>query len=76
MPRKGPHRYGAYEKAHKDDTADRMWARRAMIREHGEAKARGMDVDHIRAVEGGGAGRDLENLRFRNPRANRADKTY
>lgn len=86
MPRTGVHHYTAYDKAHRDDTADRMAARRLMIRtyaaKHGETleqatrKWANMDVDHIKAIKGGGSGRALSNLRFRDPHANRADKTY
>lgn len=76
MPRKGPHRYGAYERAHKDETADRMAARRLFIRVHGEAAARGKDIDHVKSIKGGGAPRDIRNLRARDPGKNRGDKTY
>lgn len=76
MPRKGKHVYGPYERAHRDDTADRMAARRLMIRTHGAAAAKGKDVDHIKSIKGGGDPRSLRNLRFREPGANRGDKTY
>ena len=76
MPRSGPHRYGPYERAHRDDTADRMAARRLMIRTYGAKAAAGKDVDHIKSIKGGGDPRSLANLRFRDPRENRADKTY
>lgn len=75
MPRSGPHRYGAYERAHKDDTAERMRARRMMIRKVGAAAVRGKDVDHIRSIKGGGK-TTMGNLRIRDPGENRGDKTY
>lgn len=76
MARKGPHRYGPYERAHKDDTADRMYARRLMIRKYGKKAAKGMHVDHIRSIKGGGDPRNIANLRFRDPHENVSDKTY
>lgn len=76
MPRAGPHHYTAYDRAHKDDTATRMAARRLMIRTYGEDKAKGMDVDHVKPLVEGGSGRDIHNLRFRDPGANRGDKSF
>lgn len=74
MPRKGPHRYGAYERAHKDDTAQRMAARRLMEKKLGSIPL-GMDVDHKKSIKAGGTN-TLSNLRLRNASANRGDKTY
>jgi len=76
MPRSGPHRYDAYARAHKHETADRMFARRLMIRKYGAAAAEGKQVDHIKSIKGGGNPRALSNLRFRDPHENMADKTY
>lgn len=75
MPRKGPHRYGKYEREHKDDTADRMAARRLYIKAHGPIPD-GYDVDHTKSIKGGGAPRSLSNLRVRKAGPNRGDKTY
>lgn len=75
MPRKGPHRYGAYEKAHIHDTAERVQARREMLRELGPAALQGKDIDHKLSLKGGGSN-DRSNLRLRSPHANRGDKTY
>lgn len=75
MPRSGPHRYTAYDRAHKDDTADRMAARRYMLKKLGSIPA-GQDVDHIKSIKGGGSGRDPSNLRLRDASANRGDKTF
>jgi len=75
MPRSGPHRYGAYERAHKDETAERMAARRFMERKLGHDIPAGIDVDHKKAIKGGGTNAP-SNLRLRNASANRGDKTY
>lgn len=75
MPRSGKHVYGPYEKAHKGDTADRMWARRAYEKAHGPVPD-GVDIDHTKSIKGGGAPRSLSNLRRRSVHANRGDKTY
>jgi hypothetical protein len=72
MPRKGPHRYGAYERAHRGDTQLRVEARREMIKKHGAAALRGKDVDHIRPIRDGG-GNSPKNLRLRDPAKNRGD---
>lgn len=74
MPRKGPHRYGAYERAHKDDTAQRMAARRLMERKLGDIPA-GVDVDHKRSIKAGGTNTP-SNLRLRDASANRGDKSF
>jgi hypothetical protein len=73
MPRSGPHRYGAYERAHKDETAQRMAARRAMEKKLGSIPA-GYDVDHKRSIKSGGSNHE-SNLRLRKASANRGDKT-
>lgn len=74
MPRKGPHRYGAYERAHKDETAQRMAARRLMEKKLGSIPA-GYDVDHVKSIKGGG-GNHEGNLRLRKSGPNRGDKTF
>lgn len=73
MPRKGPHRYGVYERAHKDDTLQRMNARNAYERKHGQIPA-GVDLDHKKPIIKGGSN-SPGNLRLRNASANRADKS-
>lgn len=75
MPRKGPHRYGAYERAHRKETQERVEARRLMEKELGAAALRGKDVDHIKAIKSGGTNA-RSNLRLRAPGPNRGDKTY
>lgn len=75
MPRKGPHRYGEYERAHRKDTQERVEARRIMKKKLGENALRGMDVDHVKSIKAGG-GNTKGNLRLRSPHANRGDKTY
>lgn len=74
MPRKGPHRYGAYEKAHKDDTLQRMNARNRYERENGQI-APGYDLDHKKSIKKGGSNHP-SNLRLRKSGANRGDKTF
>jgi hypothetical protein len=75
MPRKGPHRYNDYDRAHIAETAERVEARRFMVKKLGEKAVQGKDVDHIHALRGGGSNKP-SNLRLRSPHANRADKTY
>lgn len=78
MPRSGPHRYGAYERAHKDETAERMAARRFMekkLASEGKTIPAGMDVDHKKAIKSGGTNAP-SNLRLRSAHANRGDKTF
>lgn len=75
MPRKGPHRYGAYERAHKHETAQRMRARRALVKKYGEAALKGKDVDHVRPIRAGG-GNSPGNLRLRDPSKNRGDNGH
>lgn len=75
MPRSGPHHYTAYDRAHKDDTAERMAARRYMEKKIGHDIAPGIDVDHRKAIKVGGTNAP-GNLRLRSAHANRGDKTY
>jgi len=44
MPRSGPHRYGAYERAHRKDTQERVEARRAMEKKVGGMLPPGMKL--------------------------------
>lgn len=74
MPRKGPHRYGPYERAHRKDTQERVEARRAMEKKHGPIPA-GVDVDHKRELKLGGSN-DFSNLRLRDASENRGDKSW
>lgn len=74
MPRKGPHRYGAYEKAHKGDTLKRMNARNAYERRNGPIP-KGMDLDHKKEIVRGGSNAP-SNLRLRPSSANRGDKSW
>ena len=73
MPRKGPHRYGEDERAHRKDTQLRVEARRIMKKKLGAKAIAGKDIDHKTPIKKGG-GNSPGNLRVRNPRANRADK--
>lgn len=75
MPRSGPHHYGAYERAHRHETDERVEARRFMEKRLGHAIPAGVDVDHKKAIEGGGSNAP-SNLRLRSAHANRGDKTY
>lgn len=75
MPRSGPHRYGAYERAHRHETDERVQARRLMKKELGAAAIKGKDVDHKLSIKGGGSNK-RSNLRLRSPHANRGDKTF
>lgn len=61
------------QKAHR---AARARARYFMIKRFGKQALEGKDVDHIKAVEGGGSGDAPSNLRIRSIAANRGDKTY
>ncbi len=74
MPRKGPHRYGEYERAHKGDTLQRMNARNAYERKNGPIPA-GKDLDHKTEIKRGGSNHP-SNLRVRDASANRADKSW
>jgi hypothetical protein len=75
MPRKGPHRYGAYERAHKGDTAERMAARRYMEKKLGRDLPSDVHVDHKKEIKLGG-GNTPGNLRLRSERSNTADKSW
>ncbi len=75
MPRKGPHRYGAYERAHRQETDERVQARRFMEKKLGHEIPPGIDVDHKKAIKSGGTNAP-SNLRLRSAHANRGDKTY
>jgi hypothetical protein len=72
MPRKGPHRYGEYERAHRKDTQLRVEARRMMEKKVGKAALAGKDVDHVKPIRKGG-GNSPGNLRLRDPSKNRGD---
>jgi len=74
MPRTGPHRYDAYARAHKDDTAKAMAARRKWIKAHGQPP-KGHDIDHKKSIKSGGSNA-LSNLRARPASKNRGDKTF
>lgn len=73
MPRVGKHKYGPYEKAHKDDTLRRMNARNRYEAKHGPIPA-GMDLDHKKPLIQGGSDKP-GNLRLRPSGPNRADKS-
>lgn len=75
MPRKGPHHYNDYDKAHIHDTAERVEARRMMVKELGLSAVKGKDVDHKLSLRGGGSNA-RSNLRLRSPHANEGDKSY
>ena len=75
MPRSGPHHYGAYERAHRKDTQERVEARRFMVKKLGIKAVEGKDVDHKLSIKGGG-GNSPSNLRLRDPHSNRGDKTF
>jgi hypothetical protein len=50
-------------------------ARRKAEKLYGKAAIAGKDIDHVRSLVKGGSN-DPGNLRIRDRRANRADKTY
>ncbi len=75
MPRKGPHHYNAYDRAHIAETAERVEARRFMVKKLGKAAVQGKDVDHKHPVVEGGTNAP-SNLRLRSPHANRGDKSF
>jgi hypothetical protein len=52
--------------------ADRHKARRAFIKAHGEAAAKGKDIDHITPLSKGGSVTALSNLRAITPGNNRS----
>lgn len=60
----------------KSHRAARGRARYFMIKRYGAEVLKHKDVDHIKAMEGGGAGDAPSNLRIRSIAANRGDKTY
>lgn len=77
MPRSGPHTYDAYARAHKDEAADRIFARRLMVKKYGAAALKGKHVDHIKSIKKyPELARDPKNLRIRDARENVADKTF
>ena len=73
--------YSAYDRAYehrpevKKKHAERVKARRLAIKLYGKAAVAGKDVDHIRSLEGGGR-TTASNIRIRDIKSNRADKTY
>jgi hypothetical protein len=75
MPRKGPHHYTAYDRAHRHETDERVEARRFMEKKIGHKIPAGIDVDHKLALRGGGSNAPT-NLRLRSAHANRGDKTF
>lgn len=74
MPRKGPHRYGAYERAHRKDTQARVEARRLMEKKYGDLPST-THVDHKKEIIRGGDNNE-SNLRLRPQRENVADKSW
>ncbi len=75
MPRKGPHRYGEYEREHRGDTQKRVEARRAMEKKLGRDLPSNVHVDHKKEIVRGG-GNGMDNLRLRPERENVADKSW
>lgn len=78
MPRSGPHHYGAYERAHRHETDERVEARRFFEKKlavEGKTIPAGDDVDHKKSIKSGGSNAP-SNLRLRSAHANRGDKTY
>jgi len=73
--------YSEYDKKHQATRSEvkkrvlRNKARREMLRIHGKAALKGMDIDHKKALSAGGSGA-MSNLRIRPASANRADKSY
>jgi hypothetical protein len=74
MPRKGPHRYDAYARAHKDETLQRMNARNRYEAKNGQIPA-GYDLDHKKPIVKGGSNAP-SNLRVRKAGPNRGDKSW
>jgi hypothetical protein len=60
----------------KANRAARGRARYYMMKHLGERAIAGKDVDHIKALKGGGSPTAHSNLRVRSIHANRGDKTY
>lgn len=73
--------YSAYDRAYehrpeiKRKHAQRVAARRLAIKLYGKRAVAGKDVDHVKALAVGGT-TSPANIRLRNIRANRADKTF
>lgn len=73
--------YSAYDRAYehrpevKKKHAERVAARRLAIKLYGREAVRGKDVDHVKSLESGGI-TSPTNIRLRDIRQNRADKTY
>jgi len=73
--------YDAYDLAYsrrpevKKKHAERVKARRWMIKRYGKAALAGKDIDHIRSLKAGGT-TTMGNIRPRDISENRADKTY
>lgn len=73
--------YSAYDRAYerrpevRRKHAERVKARRLAIKLYGKAAVAGKDVDHIKSLEGGGR-TVASNIRIRDRRSNRGDKTY
>lgn len=73
--------YSAYDRAYerrpevKKKHAERVKARRWAVKIYGKAALVGKDIDHVKSLEGGGR-TTMGNIRPRDMRANRADKTY
>lgn len=73
--------YSAYDRAYerrpevKKKHAERVKARRLAIKLYGKAAVAGKDIDHVRSLESGGRTM-ASNIRIRDRRSNRADKTY
>ena len=73
--------YSAYDRAYnrtpevRRKHALRLRARRLAIKRYGETALRGKDVDHVKSLEAGGSN-VASNLRLRDVRSNRGDKTF
>jgi hypothetical protein len=73
--------YSAYDAAYQKRPdvrlrhIERLRARRQAEKKYGKEALKGMDVDHIRALKGGGSNAP-SNIRLRPVHSNRADKTY
>lgn len=73
--------YSAYDRAYehrpaiKRKHAQRVAARRLATKLYGKAAIAGKDIDHVRSLEGGGQ-TSASNIRIRDIKSNRADKTY
>jgi hypothetical protein len=73
--------YSAYDRAYQKRPEVRrrhilrLRARRRAEKLYGKAALAGKDVDHVKALKAGG-GNEPGNIRLRDMRRNRADKTY